>query len=258
MENTAMQNTIMERKIDKLVAKAIHDYDMIESGDSILVAVSGGKDSSTLLYDLSKKHSWSAGRFRLEAIHIASDFCSCCKKTGLQSFAQDLGVPFHELEVPIIRRLKPGRTMNCYWCSTQRRTELIKFAIEHGFNKLALGHHLDDIVETFFMNMLQKGELSTMLPVMPYEKYPVTVIRPLALVEERQIIAFAEAKGIAAFACTCPYGRNSERRTVRERIAALTGGDSAMKRSIFASMGNVRQDYLPQPSRIRAGAGSGT
>ena len=86
--------------------------------------------------------------------------------------------------MPVIGRLKPGRSMNCYWCSMQRRTELIRYAMAEGFNKIALGHHLDDIVETLMMNMLYKGQISGMLPILRYEKYPVSIIRPLALCEE--------------------------------------------------------------------------
>jgi tRNA 2-thiocytidine biosynthesis protein TtcA len=153
-------------------------------------------------------------------------------------------VPYSELFVPVIGRLKPGKTMNCYWCSTQRRTELIKYATEHGFNKIALGHHLDDIIETLFMNMMLKSEISTMPPVMAYEKYPVTIIRPLALVEERQILAFAEEKGFGRAVCTCPYGRNSKRRDIRKRIEALTGGSGDTKRNIFESMKHVKDGYL--------------
>jgi tRNA(Ile)-lysidine synthase TilS/MesJ len=101
--------------------------------------------------------------------------------------------------------------MNCYWCSTQRRTELLKYAIEHNFNKIALGHHLDDIIETFFMNMTAKGELSAMPVLLKYRKYPVSLIRPLAYLEEQQIISCAAEQDILRAVCTCPYGLNSRR-----------------------------------------------
>jgi tRNA 2-thiocytidine biosynthesis protein TtcA len=130
-------------------------------------------------------------------------------------------------------RLKEGEKMNCYWCSTQRRTELLKYAIENNFSKIALGHHLDDIIETFFMNLCAKGEMSAMPVLLKYRKYPVSLIRPLAYLEERQIIECAAEQNILKAACTCPYGANSKRRDMRQRIADFTGNSGAVKRRIF-------------------------
>jgi tRNA 2-thiocytidine biosynthesis protein TtcA len=234
-----------ENQLAKLTESALRRYSMIEEGDRILVAVSGGKDSTSLAYDLAAKRRWWPARYEIRALHIATDFCSCCKKTALFDLLASWGIEALSIDVPVIGRLKPGRSMNCYWCSTQRRTELILYAMAEGFNKIALGHHLDDIVETLMMNMLYKGQVSGMLPVLKYGKYPVSVIRPLALCEERQVIAFAEEKGFRSAACTCPYGRDSKRREVRERLASLTGGSSRLKRNLFDSMSNVNGEYLP-------------
>jgi tRNA 2-thiocytidine biosynthesis protein TtcA len=233
-----------EAQLAKLVEVAVRRYGMIEEGDRILVAVSGGKDSTSLAYDLAKKRRWWPARYELRAIHIATDFCSCCKKSALFDLLASWDIESVSVDVPVIGRLKPGRSMNCYWCSTQRRTELIRYAMAEGYNKIALGHHLDDIVETLMMNMLYKGQISGMLPSLRYEKYPVSIIRPLALCEERQVIAFAEAKGFRSAACTCPYGRDSKRREVRARVAELTGGSSKLKRNLFDSMSNVNEAYL--------------
>ncbi len=232
--------------VPKLIEVALRRYSMIEEGDRILIAVSGGKDSTTLACDLARKRAWWPVKYEIKAVHIASDFCNCCKKSGMISLLESWDIPYESVSVPIIGRLKPGRTMNCYWCSTQRRTELIRHAMANGFNKIALGHHLDDIVETLLMNMLHKGEISTMLPVLQYDKYPIKIIRPLALCEERQIIAFADSEGFRSSACTCPYGIDSKRRDVRSKIAALTGGSSDQKRRLFESMSHVKPGYLPE------------
>jgi tRNA 2-thiocytidine biosynthesis protein TtcA len=230
--------------VEKLVEVAIRRYSMIEEGDRILIAVSGGKDSTTLACALSSLRRWWPVRFELCAIHIATDFCNCCKKTTLVSLLENWEIPYVSVDVPVIGRLKPGRSMNCYWCSTQRRTELIRYAMANGFNKIALGHHLDDAVETLLMNMLYKGEISGMLPVLHYKKYPLSIIRPLTLCEERQVIAFAEEKGFRSAVCTCPFGRESKRREVRSRIVALTGGSSDAKRRLFESTEHVNAEYL--------------
>jgi tRNA 2-thiocytidine biosynthesis protein TtcA len=236
-----------ESQLAKLVEIALRRYAMIEEGDRILIAVSGGKDSTSLAYDLAMKRRWWPVSYELRAIHIATDFCSCCKKSALFDILASWNIPSVSIDVPVIGRLKPGRSMNCYWCSTQRRAELIRYAMAEGFNKIALGHHLDDMVETLMMNMLYKGQISGMLPSLRYDKYPVSVIRPLALCEERQVIAFAGEKGFRSAACTCPYGQDSKRREVRARIAELTGGSSQLKRNLYDSMSNVNREYLPTP-----------
>jgi tRNA 2-thiocytidine biosynthesis protein TtcA len=108
--------------------------------------------------------------------------------------------------------------------------------VKHGFNKIALGHHADDIIETFFMNMLNKGELYTMPIALAYNKFPVTLIRPLGYAEEKQIIAAAGELGCLKSACSCPYGRNSGRRDVRARAEQFIRGSSAQKRRIMAAL----------------------
>ena len=136
--------------------------------------------------------------------------------------------------------------MNCYWCSTQRRTELLNYAVEHGFNKIALGHHLDDIIETFFMNLCAKGRIEAMPIFLKYRKYPVSLIRPLAYIEEREIIAAAGEQNILKAACTCPYGVNSGRREMRGRIAGFTNGSGTVKRRILNALGSGGRDYLTE------------
>ena len=165
--------------VQKLTAKAVLERNLIQAGDRILIAASGGKDSTVMAWALSNIRRWIKIDYELEALHISSDFCSCCKKSLLAGRLEEWGIPFRDIQVPVIGRLKEGRKMNCYWCSTQRRTELIKYAMEHGFNKIALGHHMDDIIETFFMNITGKGILSAMPMNLSYRKYPLSLIRPL-------------------------------------------------------------------------------
>jgi tRNA 2-thiocytidine biosynthesis protein TtcA len=220
----------------KLSAKAILEQGLIAGGDRILIAASGGKDSSVMAWALSLLKKSLQISYELAALHISTDFCACCKKSELAKKLDSWGISFTDLSVPVLGRLKPGRKMNCYWCSTQRRTELLKYAVENGFNKLALGHHLDDIIETFFMNLCNKGELSAMPAKLVYRKFPVTLIRPLAYLEETQIIACAAEQDILKAACTCPYGANSKRLDMRKKIAAFTNNSGAVKRRILRAV----------------------
>jgi tRNA 2-thiocytidine biosynthesis protein TtcA len=220
------------------------ERELIRDGDRILIAASGGKDSTVLAWALSSIRPALKAGYELAALHISTDFCACCKKSVLSQRLAEWGIPFKDIFVPVVGRLKEGEKMNCYWCSTQRRTELIKYAIENGFNKIALGHHLDDIIETFFMYLCAKGELLTMPISLKYRKFSISLIRPLAYLEERQIIDCAGEQNILKAACTCPYGINSNRRDMRQRIAELTGGSGAVKRRILKALGSGERDFL--------------
>ena len=244
MSNRFLRRSGASLIVRKLAAKAIHERGLICEGDRILIAASGGKDSTVMAWALAVLKQELKINYELSALHISSDFCSCCKKSVLSNRLDEWGISYNDLFVPIIGRLKEGRKMNCYWCSTQRRTELLRYAMEKGFNKIALGHHLDDIIETFFMNMTGKGIFLAMPMRISYRKYPITLIRPLGYLEEREIIACAEEQGILKAACTCPFGINSGRREMRERIAAFTNNSGAVKRRILSALSCGSRDFL--------------
>lgn len=234
--------------IEKLVAKAIKDYGMLREGDRVLLGASGGKDSTTLAWALSRRRRWERPRFELEALRIASDVpgggMDAASAAGMAELYRQWGIPLHVLDVPVVGRLKPGQTMNCYWCSTQRRTELIRWALSGSFTSIALGHHLDDLLATLLMNMTKKGELATMPPALQYGKYPLQVIRPLALVEERSIRGFAAEMGWLSTTCTCAWGADGERAEYQRRLEVLTGGTEEGKRNLLRSLSNQKSGYL--------------
>jgi tRNA 2-thiocytidine biosynthesis protein TtcA len=245
MGSRFFRKTNASELVKKLVVKAVMERSLICEGDRILIAVSGGKDSSVLAWALSSVRPALKFNYELAGLHISTDFCACCKKSVLSQRLQEWEVPFTDLFVPVIGRLKEGEKMNCYWCSTQRRVELLKYAVENGYNKIALGHHMDDIIETFFMNLCSKGTLLAMPVLLKYRKYPVSLIRPLALLEEKQVIACAQEQNILKNACTCPYGQNSKRRDIRKRIADFVSGDGGeIKRRILKALGEGEHNLL--------------
>lgn len=236
----------LETLIDKKITKGILKYNMIEEGDRVLLAVSGGKDSMLLAYYLAKKIKGFPINFTFKAIHIKSEFGNPAEMANMEKFLKDWGIDYEILEVGVIKRLKPGRSMNCYWCSTQRRTELLKYAVEHGFDKIALGHHMDDIIESLLMNMALKGKISTMLPKLDYDRYDQAIIRPLAYVKEHEVIKMADSLKITKCTCKCGFADNSKRRDMREIIKTMadTHGD-IVRENLFNSMSNINARYMP-------------
>ncbi|AEE16206.1 tRNA 2-thiocytidine biosynthesis TtcA family protein [Treponema brennaborense] len=231
-------------KLFRIIDKAVFEYRMIEDGDRILIGASGGKDSTALVEYFAARKKQGRDRFDFTALHVSTEIAPAFDRRLLELFAQWNVFP-ETVNVGVLERLKPGRRMNCWWCSTQRRTELNAYAIAHGYNKIALGHHMDDILETLLMNALGKGELSTMPPRLQYEKYPVTVVRPLCFSDVDTIVAHAAERGYISATCTCSYQDNSGRKSARARLAQLTGGSYAEKRRLFESLRNIKREYLP-------------
>lgn len=237
----------LEALVSRKVDKSILGYGMIEPGDRVLVGLSGGKDSVTLTHVLGQK----AGRYKIPfevgAVHVRTEYADLAGLDRLSTLCERLSVPFEQIQVSVHGRLKPGRRMSCYWCSTQRRTELLDYARRHSYNRIALGHHMDDLLETFLMNMTSKGELSGMLPLLKYDRYDQWIIRPLAWVTEEETQAYAAAIGFEAVRCTCGFDTNSRRREVRRLLDALVAAEGAQVRErIMQAMHHVRTDYLPK------------
>ena len=231
-------------KLFRIIDRAVFNYNMIEENDRILLAASGGKDSTALAEYFSMRLKRPAPHFAIHALHIATDVAPPFSNEIIKKFAQ-WNIPLTIKTVSVLERLKPGKKMNCWWCSAQRRTELNKFAIENGYNKIALGHHLDDILETLLMNSLQKGILATMPPVLKFQKYPITIIRPLCLADIPTIIKHTEKSGYICSTCTCTFQENSARKTARNRLERLTAGSYNLKINLFNSLKNVLPEYLP-------------
>ena len=226
------------------IDKAVHDYNLIESGDRILIGASGGKDSTLLIEYFSRRLLRPDSNFTFKALHIKSEFSGSLPE-NIQALFESWNVCPDEIEIDVQGRLKPGKKMSCYWCSTQRRIELMNYAMDNGYNKIALGHHMDDILETLIMNTLHKSEFSTMIPRMQYKNYPVTLIRPLCYCLEENIIEHAREHGYYGWTCTCNFQDNSFRKDARRRLALFTDGSADKKEKFFWSLKNIDMEYLP-------------
>ncbi len=231
---------------------------MLRENDHVLLGLSGGKDSLALAWHLLRKSK--SGRyplpFTVEALHIRTDFAGDPAGVDGKDFLEEVrswGLKTTVVDIPVRKRVREGFRLNCWWCSTQRRLELFRFAQNAGADKIALGHHLDDILETFLMNMSTRGELSTMLPNMRYDKYPQTIIRPLAWTHEEEIRRFVGDLGLESFTCSCPWGERSHRKTARRALEELCGGHAGARDAMFRALSNPVGRYLPLNSQARDG-----
>jgi tRNA 2-thiocytidine biosynthesis protein TtcA len=228
--------------LSKRVGRAISDYNMISEGDKIAVAVSGGKDSIALLRILNDRKRFVPVKYELLALHIDSGYPRSYSREVVKYFKK-LKVNYH---IEKIELLKGARTkdINCFWCSWNRRKALFQAADRLGFNKVALGHHKDDIAETILMNLFFQGEISAMCPKQELFKGRIVLIRPLAYAEERMIRRFAREENLPHDDCVCPKSSLSQRAKVAKIIRDLEKTCPEIKTNIFKSVTRIKKDYL--------------
>ena len=229
------------------VGKAIADYSMIGDGDHVMVCLSGGKDSYTLLDILLSLQRSAPVAFEITAVNLDQ------KQPGfpehvLPKYLKDLGVRYRIIEqetYSVVKRVIPqGKTM-CGLCSRLRRGALYRFAAENGITKIALGHHRDDIVETLFLNMFFGGRLKAMPPKLLSENGRHIVIRPLSYVPERMIARYATARAFPIIPCTlCGSQTNMQRLMVKKMLADWEEQFPGRTEAIFSSIRNVSGSQL--------------
>ena len=233
------------RSINRQVGRAIGRYQMISDGDRILVGLSGGKDSLTLMWTLSERLKRAPVHYELIAVYIDPGFegsfgdqlTAYCRQAGYRFRWErtDFGPHAHSAE---------NRENPCFLCSWKRRKRIFEIADEYGCNKVAFGHHKDDIIETLFLNMCYAGEISTMKPVQPFFDGLFTVIRPLALVEEDRIRQFARQQDFPRFENPCPSASESKRSDVKKILDQLYKSNKKIRGNIFRAIRHVNPDYL--------------
>ncbi len=234
------------KRVRTRFAKGICQYGLIDDGDRILVGLSGGKDSLALLELLAERSRIYKPRFSVVAAHVVmANIAYESDIEYLKQFAEERGVPF-VCEETSFDPSTDTRKSPCFLCSWNRRKALFTLAKAHGCNKIALGHHMDDILETLLMNMTFQGAFSTMPPRLVMRKFDMTVIRPMCLVHEADLRELAELKGYRKQIKNCPYEHDSHRSGMKEILRKLESMNPEARYSLWGSMGNVQADLLPE------------
>jgi len=206
----------LERRLISRFHKALSEFQLVSDGDKILVGLSGGKDSLFLLEMLARRMKIERPAFKVEAIHVRMDNIKYESDTRyLESFCESFNVPLHIITAGFDSSTDHRKT-NCFLCSWTRRKVMFNFAQENGFNKLALGHHMDDIIHTAIMNEFFQGHFSTMPLRLKMRKMPLTIIRPLGCEHESDILEYAMKKGYQKQLKSCPYEKDSHRETAKK------------------------------------------
>ena len=240
----------LAKRLRRQVGQAIADFGMIEEGDKVMVCLSGGKDSYTMLDILLQLQKKAPVRFDLVAVNLDQkqpDF----PEHVLPEYLERVGVPFHIIEqdtYSVVSRVIPeGKTM-CSLCSRLRRGALYSYAEENGFTKIALGHHRDDLVATFFLNMFFHAKLSGMPPKLLSDNGKHVVVRPLAYVREDDIAQYAEAKAFPIIPCNlCGSQENLQRKQVKKMMDAWERESPGRIETIARALGDIRPSQLSDP-----------
>ena len=238
--------TTAQRRCDKRITRAIMEYGLLEEGDRVLVALSGGKDSLALAWNLARRARGYQVSFEAEALHLTTGFADPDHPGRLRELLGGWGMKLHILEHPAAGEAAAGRPPSCFGCARDRRRMLLEFARENGFDKVALGHHMDDSLITLLMNMSWNAELAAMPPMLGGSRPgSPSIIRPLILLQEDVIDRMVAEEGWPVDRCVCPWAGDSRRQEAAGWLELLTGGSPARKLNLWKSLTNRREALLP-------------
>ena len=224
------------QKMMGLVRRCVEDYHMIQNGDRIAVGVSGGKDSLVLLRLLAALREYNSNPFELEAITI--DMGLGMDFSGIQKMCGELDVPYHIVKTeigPIIFDYRKEKNP-CSMCAKMRRGALNQALLDRGLNKLALGHHYDDAVETFVMNLIYEGRIGCFQPVTNLDRTGIIQIRPMLYISEKSADNFAKRMELPVIENRCPADKHTKREEVKELVYELSGKYPQFKDRVFGAM----------------------
>lgn len=233
--------------------KACADYGLIEDGDHILIGLSGGKDSLLLTELLGRRAKIYKPRFTVTALHVRvkeRDYQT--DLSYLEHFCQEAGVPLVVRDTEIGEARDTGipghRDINnpCFLCAWYRRKTLFNTAQELGCNKIAFGHHRDDVIETLLMNLIYQGAFATMPPMLQMDKMPIRIIRPLCLIDEADIVAYAAQQNYQKQTKLCPFEHVSARDKVKKLLADIKALNPEAMDCMYGALTNIKAAYLPQ------------
>ncbi|MFH1481594.1 MAG: ATP-binding protein [Pseudomonadota bacterium] len=233
------------KEMRRLMGKAIHERDMIADGDHILVSVSGGKDSLSVLWLLRERVKRIPIRYHLTAVHVDPGF-GAHSADRMASFFVEHGFDHRIVRSDFGPRAHgpENRENPCFLCSRLRRKAIFELAAELNCNKVAFGHHKDDLIETFFINLFYGGSMSTMLPVQRLFDGKLTVIRPLYMIDEPLIRRYATSMEWPEIDLGCPTAGLSKRGEIKEMLNRFYKSNKKIKGNVFHALRNVKTDYL--------------
>ena len=233
------------RRIERRFNKGVVQYKLIEEGDKILIGLSGGKDSLALIELLGRRARIFKPRFSVVAVHVVMKNIPYQSNLDyLRAHAETFGVPLVVYETSFDPSTDT-RKSPCFLCSWNRRKALFTVAKEQGCNKIALGHHMDDILETLLMNLTYQGAFSTMPPRLVMKKFDMTIIRPMCLVHEADLIELAALHAYRKQVKNCPYEFQSSRSDMKGILHQLEAMNPEARYSLWGSMTNVQEELLP-------------
>ena len=234
----------LPKDINKLLGKAMHDYNMLVDGDRLLIGVSGGVDSLVVSWTLDLWRRKAPIHYDIHAVHLDLGFSQNSHKPVEKQIKQ-LEIPYsiaHTTYGIDSYTSKPDNA--CFNCARLRRKYLFDMAKKQGYSTIVLGHHKDDIIETLFINILYGGNISTMLPKQTLFNNSLKIIRPLAYLTKEQIYSLAKLANIVPVKNPCPMSKKSKREEVRSLLDSLYKQNPKFRNNIFSSLSNVRTDYL--------------
>lgn len=239
------------RRITRHFSKGVVDYGLIADGDVILVGLSGGKDSLALLELLAMRARIHKPYFEVRAVHVRmTNIPYQSDVEYLRQFAESRGVSFRIYDTSFDASTDT-RKSPCFLCSWNRRKALFTVAKEWGCNKIALGHHMDDILQTLLMNITFQGAFSAMPPRLVMRKFDMTIIRPLCLVHESDLIRLAELHDYRKQVKNCPYETASNRTQIKRILGELEQLNPEARYSLWGSMSNMQAELLPEKVKER-------
>jgi len=247
--DTGNKNTKARRQFEKIcrkVGKTIHDYNLIENNDRILVGLSGGKDSMILLEALADRKKHIPVKFDLFAIHVTALNVGYKADTRyLADFCKEIDVPLFLEEVEVDFNQKPEKQA-CFICSWARRKKIFNKAKEINCNKIALGHHFDDAVKTMLMNMIYHGSYSSLPQKLTMFGGRTTLIRPLLMIPEKELVLYASLRTYREHEKSCPYEDSTKRTEMENLLKYFDRLNKDSRKNLFRSMDNIYQEYLPR------------